>query len=289
MAKLPAPDATPPHIVLRVLSFNIRYGTASDGPDHWRHRRADVLQSIAAADPDVLGVQEAMHFQVEAIEELLSGHQRIGVSRDGAEGDEYSALFVDRSRLAVIESGTEWLGPTPSVAGSKGSDAALPRIVTWALVESTDSGQRMLMLNTHFDHRGSRSRALAAEQIAAMTRRFGHVPAVVMGDLNTGESSRPLQTLRDSGLRDSFRTVHAQQTTAGTYNGFADRRTGPKIDYVLYSEPFEVLDAWIDYTSTAAGRNVSDHYAVGAVLKLGISPSVRTDGTSRSGPGSSTR
>src|SRR5687767_10019712 len=52
----PAAEASPP---LRVMSFNIRYGTAKDGEDRWEKRKALLLKTIRAFDPDVLGVQEA--------------------------------------------------------------------------------------------------------------------------------------------------------------------------------------------------------------------------------------
>src|SRR5688500_8850186 len=49
-----AQDATP----LRVMSFNVRYGTARDGDDHWDKRKDFLVETIKAFDPDIMGTQE---------------------------------------------------------------------------------------------------------------------------------------------------------------------------------------------------------------------------------------
>ena len=43
---------------ITVVSFNIRYGSADDGPHRWEQRRELVIERIRAADPDLLGLQE---------------------------------------------------------------------------------------------------------------------------------------------------------------------------------------------------------------------------------------
>lgn len=39
---------------LTVMSFNIRYGTASDGPDWWDLRRGHLSDLLKTEDPDVI-------------------------------------------------------------------------------------------------------------------------------------------------------------------------------------------------------------------------------------------
>ena len=57
---------------LRVMSFNIRYGTARDGANHWDQRREIVAETIRLARPHVLGLQEALAFQVEYLRAELA-------------------------------------------------------------------------------------------------------------------------------------------------------------------------------------------------------------------------
>src|SRR5688572_3528346 len=56
---------------VRVMSFNIRYGTADDGENHWDQRREFLIETIREFDPDLLGTQETLGFQKEYIAEQL--------------------------------------------------------------------------------------------------------------------------------------------------------------------------------------------------------------------------
>ena len=62
---------------IALMSFNIRYGTAADGDNYWGKRVHLVLEAILGQDPDVLGLQEALHFQVGR------GIPRIAAARAG--------------------------------------------------------------------------------------------------------------------------------------------------------------------------------------------------------------
>lgn len=248
------------------MTFNIRYGTATDGDDHWSRRRELVADTVRRHAPHVLGVQEALAFQVDWLADRFPGHRRVGVGRNADGGGELSALFVDSQRLEIVDSGTFWLSPTPDEPGSKGWDAALPRICTWAELRESAGDTRLRVWNTHFDHRGREARRRSAASIAARVVE-SELPDVVMGDLNAGEDSPPLEALRAAGLRDTFRVVHPDAGRAGTFHGFRGVRTGAKIDHVLVDERFEVLAAGID--TTAYDRHfASDHFAVTATVAL---------------------
>ena len=41
--------------MLKVMTFNIRYGTAEDGESHWERRKSLVIDRIKTFDPDLLG------------------------------------------------------------------------------------------------------------------------------------------------------------------------------------------------------------------------------------------
>ena len=53
MAADPLPAGGPRTV--RVMSFNIRYGTANDGEDHWDKRKGFLIDTIRAYNPDLLG------------------------------------------------------------------------------------------------------------------------------------------------------------------------------------------------------------------------------------------
>nr|MBP8304790.1 endonuclease/exonuclease/phosphatase family protein [Phycisphaerae bacterium] len=98
---------------VRVMTFNIRYGTADDGPDHWAQRKDLLFEVIRQAGADVIGLQEALRFQLDQIEQAVPGYAEIGEAREGGTEGEYSAILYARERFRADASGTFWLSSTP--------------------------------------------------------------------------------------------------------------------------------------------------------------------------------
>lgn len=259
--------APAPPTELRAMSCNVRYGTADDGPDAWPLRCEALAAAIAVAAPDVLGVQEALDFQVAFLEQRLPHHRRVGQGRDGGTRGEHAALFLDRRRFELVDYGDFWLSETPDVVGSVGWDAALTRLCTWARLRDRASGREFTAWNAHFDHRGERARLESARLIAS---RIATTPGphLLLGDLNCGEASAPLDALRAAGLRDSFRELHPAATAVGTFHAFRGGTDGAKIDYVLIDRGFEALAAELLTAPAANGRWPSDHHFVTATLRM---------------------
>lgn len=266
-ANLAGAEASPD---IRVLSANVRYGSADDGAHSWEKRSALTLQALLAAKPDILGLQEALDFQVEAIHKAFPGHALIGEGRDGLARGEWSALLVNSERFAIRASGTFRLSPTDEV-GAMGWDAACTRIATWAeLIDRARPGQSFLALNTHFDHQGEEARHMSAKLIAdwveARRKTRGALPVLLMGDLNALEDSPALVALKSAGYRDTFAEMHPDAEASGTFHGFEGGRDGRRIDYVLVSSEWQIGEAWIDWTEEER-RFPSDHRFVGALLR----------------------
>lgn len=269
----PAPEA----LIVDVLAFNIRYGTADDGANSWPHREELVYDVIRRRDADFVGLQEALRFQLDGIREAVPGYGEVGIGRDGAAG-EYSAILYKPDRWRVADSGTFWLSDTPTVAGSTSWGNELPRIVTWARFTERASGRGVWVFNTHFDHVSQRSRERSAELLAQrIAARGSDEPVIVTGDFNAGEDNAAIRHLVDAdrrspvALRDTYRVLHPNETDAGTFNGFEGRRDGPKIDYVFAGPRVHVLAAGILH-NRRDGRYPSDHFPVGARLALPALP-----------------
>ena len=80
---------------LQVMSFNIRYGTAKDGDNHWSARRQMLFDLIRERDADLVGLQEALAFQIDEILAAVPGYAVVGVGRDdaGRAGELSTILF----------------------------------------------------------------------------------------------------------------------------------------------------------------------------------------------------
>jgi len=145
------------------MSFNIRYGTARDGDNAWELRRGAVIEVIEAFGAEVLGLQEALHFQLEELVAAMPRYERIGVGRDdGVEAGEYAAILIDRSRLEVLAQGTFWFSDTPAAPGSTSWGNDIPRICTWARLRDRASGRAFHVYNVHWDHISQPSRERSA-------------------------------------------------------------------------------------------------------------------------------
>lgn len=254
---------------LTVASFNIRYGTAPDGDNDWTRRRPRVTDRLRTLDADVIGLQEALRFQLDQIGRALPEYAEFGVGRrDGDTTGEYAAILYRPSRLRLEEGGTFWFSDTPSRPGSVSWGNTITRICTWARFTHDATGHSFYVYNVHLDHESQPSRersvALLVERIAA--RRPPH-PVVVVGDFNAGEANSAVLTLRDAGFSDTFRVVDSASQWVGTFNGFRGDSTGPKIDYVFASAAWRVLEAAI-VRDRPAGRDASDHFPVTARLSL---------------------
>ena len=258
---------------VRVISFNIRYGTAKDGDNHWDRRKERVIESIEAFSPDLLGTQETLGFQRDYLAENLPGYEVLGVGRDdGGDKGEMMALYFRKDRFEKLDSGHFWLSETPDKVGSKSWDSSLPRMATWVKLRDKQAAaaQPILFINTHFDHIGKQARLESARLVRRKAEELGKGSSVIItGDFNAGEDSDPYQALfgDDSPLFDSYRKAHPERTEdEGTFSGFkATNRSGARIDWIGVSRDWKVVEAQIDRTEHE-GRTPSDHYPVTALL-----------------------
>lgn len=270
-------DAAEP---LRVMSFNIRYGTAKDGPNHWDLRKDFVVETIQAFKPDLLGTQETLGFQRDYLAEKLPGYTVIGVGRDdGGEKGEMMAVYVRKERFDILASGHFWLSETPEVIGSKSWDSSLPRMVTWVDLKDKQAPEapEIKWYNTHFDHLGIEARKQAARLLRERVEAVQFKAVIVTGDFNSAETSEAYRTLfrqpegaTSAVLSDTFRSLPKDKQrfeNVGTANSFVPtRRNGGRIDWIGVSDQFQVLSAEIDYTERD-GRTPSDHFPVTAVVE----------------------
>jgi len=269
---------------LRLMSFNIRYGSANDGENHWKNRREMVFDVFRNHRPDIVGLQEALDFQIAEIRKALAKYGQIGVAReDGKTEGEYSALLYRLDRFDVDESGTFWFSDTPEVPGSSHWGNACVRICTWARFLEKKSGSAFYIFNLHLDHVSQPSREKSAVLLAQRVRHREHAePFVVTGDFNTGENNPVVMYLKGraslSGqngreynnpvpMVDTFRVLHPDAKDVRTAHGFRGNRKGNKIDYVFIPPVVKVLEAQILYDNID-GRYPSDHFPVTARLRL---------------------
>jgi endonuclease/exonuclease/phosphatase family metal-dependent hydrolase len=271
---------------LRVMTFNIRYGTANDGDNAWDKRKDMVYGVLRQHGPDIVGLQEALRFQIDYIRAELPKYGEIGVAReDGYIKGEYSCILYRTDRFGVGESGTFWFSNTPAIPGSNTWGNACVRICSWARLIETKTGRAFYIFNLHLDHVSQPSREKSAVLLAERikNRRYKE-PYIVTGDFNSGENNPVIKYLKGEiaiegsdgssaktqvPMIDTFRVLHPDVKYVRTAHEFKGTRQGNKIDYIFVPQGTKVLEAEILYDNVN-GRYPSDHYPVTASFVLNV-------------------
>jgi len=252
---------------LDVMTYNIRYASPNDGPNLWKNRKEDMIETLLNINPDLLGLQEVLHTQLLELTNGMSEYSYIGVGReDGKTKGEYSPILYRKDTFEVLDSGTFWLSETPSQI-SVGWDAALERICSYARFLHRQSGKEFWMFNTHFDHVGELARANAARLILEKINALNtsSLPVVVTGDFNLEPYEEPIQIMQSS-LEDIQKALAYSEPNYGTYNGFDTRSSGERrIDYI-FQKGFKLREANHLWLKTKNGYWLSDHHPVRALL-----------------------
>jgi len=260
---------------LRVMSFNVRNSNAQDGEDAWPKRTELFFGTIAAYGPDLIGFQEVLADQYDAIAARLPDFGFVGVARDdGKRKGEWSSIGYRKSRFTAVADGNFWLSETPEVIGSKSWDAALTRICSWVRLRETATGKEFVFANTHFDHKGVIARQEASKVISQRVSAIAaDVPALLTGDLNINEDNPAyavfVKPTTPGAIRwtDAFRAVHPQRDPdEASFHAFKGGTTGSRIDFIFHTDHFVATAATIDRTAKDV-RYPSDHYPVTAVVR----------------------
>jgi endonuclease/exonuclease/phosphatase family metal-dependent hydrolase len=273
---------------VRLVTFNIRYATTTPvkGEEPWSVRCPKLcaqLQFISAGQSSIfLCLQEVLHSQLVDIAKHLGPQwNHIGVGRDdGKEAGEFSPIFYRGESWRLEWAKTAWLSPTPDVP-SRGWNAALKRIVTSGLFTHKETWRQVIVMSTHFDHRGEEAREQSAKLILRLATHYEHVtrdgtPVFLGGDFNSTPDDRAYKTITSAniGMTD-MRDLTPKQSRYGndwlTYTSFGEPEESPhRIDFLFVRDPaalkfrtYGILPNQFD-----DGVYISDHRPVVADVEI---------------------
>ena len=255
------------------MTYNVQ------APGWNQNRRAQVVSTIDAERPDVLGLHEARANGNGA--ELMADLEDDYEPHFTNTGD---PIYLRRDRsFAVVEEGVEALPICPGIGGAA--------VLTWVKIETPD-GKRFTFYNTHFcvsqlpgggqvSPEGNQMQAIATAEFMNINTEPGTVHLLV-GDLNAGQTSPTMlyllegQPLELNGVQfgnpveldDTWELApsNAGQTHPGTGAGGGFT----VLDWIL-ADPFvNVVDAEVLQFDIPPGEeaNYSDHLPVTATLQL---------------------
>ena len=226
---------------LKLMTYNIRLDVDSDGENSWSNRKDYFTSQIRFYEPDILGFQEARPNQVIDISNSLSQYNCIGIGREGKGKGESSNIFFKKDRFELLQESTFWLSETPDKI-SKGWDAAINRVCTYALFQDKKSMKPFWVFNTHLDHIGEEARTSGIQLILSKIKEVNtkNYPVFFMGDFNSEPTAERIIDLKK--VMNDSREISEEKPfgPSGSFNGFKHNEPVTMlIDYIFISKDSE--------------------------------------------------
>ncbi len=270
---------------LKIMTFNIRYGTASDGDNSWEHRKSILIATLKKHQPDILGTQESLDFQIEVINAAFPQWKVFGVGRyHGIElsdrphesmSGESCKIFYDTTKFMLIEEGTFWHSDTPEIPGSMSWGNTLPRVTTWGVFQIKYRDKKFVIMNTHYHWDEPYITNASKLLIKKWIEISKNLPTILMGDFNLPPSSNThklfCEKIDSTGFKTSFidlwSSLGKTESNAGTFNDFKGDKNGDRIDWILATPQFHVTDIQI-IQDQINNKYPSDHFPVLTIVRL---------------------
>jgi endonuclease/exonuclease/phosphatase family metal-dependent hydrolase len=260
---------------VKVMTMNVRYDTPDDSINAWPARIPLIVSLITEEKPDILGLQEVLWHQYQAMDSAFNEYGSIGVGRDdGARGGEMNPVFFRKERFDLVRTLTFWLSDTPDLPGSKGWGASLPRIVTWVELADKNTHEHLYFFNTHFAYDSDSARIMSSRILVKEVAKIAEgYPFIVTGDFNLLPYSTAYSIL--TGPEESVPVLNdsyfvSEKKPAGptfTYNGFSDKPGTGRVDYIFVKNGLRVMNhsTLIEKESQVY---ISDHWPVSACVMI---------------------
>ena len=276
---------------LRFLSFNIYgYGAKEGMPPE--SRSAGVEESIAKCKADVISLQEVapawwdgtpLFAHLAADFGIVRGDEAEALRRAGAPDGYRPANWVNhepllyrKSRLNLLDSGLDFFHLSLQAEKS----------VTWAVLEDRTDGHRFIAFATHFWWQGNGLESDAIRElnarhvlnrVADIRRKWGDMPVIGGGDLNSRPGSLAHEVFRLAGYRNAADAAPVRSTHR-SHHGYPVRGKdgvfrgalrppeedvpGLSIDHIFFSPGIKALrhHIWVGKPEL----DVSDHCPVTA-------------------------
>jgi endonuclease/exonuclease/phosphatase family metal-dependent hydrolase len=251
---------------LSVLSLNLRFGLADDGPNAWDYRKESVVKLFRRQSPNLIATQEANHFQIDFLAENLPEYSYIGRRHPAPKFWQDNILFYQKS-IACKDHIHFFLSQTPYIP-SRSFGSLYPRQATLGLFHV--NSRPLICTSTHLDFETPAQMGAARVIKEQLSLYDDEIPTILMGDFNATPESPCYQWLTGKEV-DGENCLDFNETFKmpypGTVHRFTGEPTGGYIDWILYRGPLR-LRACEVLQGPIGGTYPSDHFPVTAVFDL---------------------
>jgi len=260
--------------VVKFMTYNI---LKFENEENWERRKANVIQTIVDAAPDVLAIQELTARQGDDVREGLAGYCGISVANQDKDRQNLkNAIFVREDRFRFLDYGHFWFSATPEWPSNQWHNA-IPRVCLWSRIEDLRSGRSFYFYNVHLDHKNEKARIKSVFLLGDRLKKRTHSdPYVVAGDFNVNHDNIVIRCMhsepevdvsapdcRQVRLADTFNAARFDQTPSTTFNKFPASLLLKRLDYIFVPSFVELLDGEI-----IQHKETSDHYPVTATIRF---------------------
>ena len=244
-----------------VMTLNIRFGLANDGPNAWKHRKKLIPGLFRKYPGDFIGCQEVNDFQADDLASILSDYELIGRRQPAPSFWQNNIIFF-RKDWTVQNIEHFYLSETPDIP-SRLHNSQWPRQCTIGTFQRMS--RKLTCINTHFDFSSSVQAFSARLIMKRLIQRPDPVPAILMGDFNAPFDSPHYRIFVDKFAAGEDQGVFFHNTfddtPCGTHHGFSGKPGKDCIDWILHTDGITLEDAAV-VRDHVGGSYYSDHFPV---------------------------
>ncbi len=253
--------------MIRVLTLNLRFGLADDGPNGWECRKQVFPEFFETHAADFIAFQEANDFQAEFLKNLLKDHHCIGQRKPAPPFWQDNLIFYRKS-WQCIQQHHFYLSSTPSVP-SRWAKSLWARQCIIGVFQKQD--RTLIFATTHLDFDAEvqvQSAELILRRLAGISPQM---PAILVGDFNAlPESSCGLALtgrLTEKPVQSPCFQFAFKPPYPATHHGFTGKKEGRHIDWVLHRGGLVLIESRV-IQEPVHGIFLSDHYPVSGIFKM---------------------
>ena len=252
---------------LKVMTFNLRIRTKSDGENIFDNREPRILDVINSEAPDLIGFQEANDYMTEFLQKNLPEYYFLGHGRGADRRGEAPLIAYRWDKFMLHSFDEEMLSLTPLVAGSRVEgigQSTCPRAFACAELICKEDNSRFAFCNVHTDHI---DQTVVLVECTMLMQHLGRksIPFVLTGDFNATPDTLAIKMIRET--KERLGTVDATADIKKSFHDYGRLQEDLKIDYIFTNLKTDPALSYAVPNSEAGFY--SDHYALCATVEIG--------------------
>lgn len=251
----------------RIMSFNI-LSEEWDAAAVMEGRDVRVSAVILNYLPDVAALQEVSNKWYPILEANVGGIYKFTRTKNLDNQGTYTTLMYNTQTTKLIEEGLEYY----SVGNSKRL-----RSMVWGVFESIATGERYVVISTHWDVGAERQwmRMIEATEMAAFCKKLRdkyNADVFACGDYNATESTEEYKSfIKESGYVDAKKSAKVINRACKTYHTlFQSLNTSvyESIDHITFSEETKNKVLYYNTLNAEYIIDASDHSPIYIDIRL---------------------